>query len=105
MLFHHQLFDSDRVYVCSKPPSNIASIRTQPEPRVSLTLFIRCLQADLATFLEVEHKIVVKTRPHHSPEFPEGNPDWANAVRLSLHVFNTEGDVHRFLRALRTALS
>ena len=60
---------------------------------------------ELSDQLKSGYSIIVKTKPHHSPEFPDGNFDWINSVRLSLHVFNTSADVQTMLEALRTILS
>eukprot|EP01047_Picozoa_sp_COSAG01_P034247 COSAG01_NODE_2564_length_7448_cov_10.275238_6_plen_124_part_00 len=61
-----------------------------------------CMTSDeLAEMLKTRYRIVVKTHPHHSAEEPAGNETWRNAVRLSLHMFNTAEDVQRLLRALR----
>lgn len=60
---------------------------------------------DLSDQLKSGYGIVVKTKPHHSPEFPDGNADWINSVRLSLHVFNTSEDVETLLGGLRSILS
>ena len=53
----------------------------------------RMSAGELADTLKRSHGIVVKTKPHHSPEFPDGNADWVNSIRLSMHVFNTAADV------------
>jgi cysteine desulfurase/selenocysteine lyase len=60
---------------------------------------------ELSDQLKSGYSIIVKTKPHHSPEFPDGNCDWINSVRLSMHVFNTSADVQTILGALRSILS
>ena len=65
----------------------------------------RLAAAELAAKLKQDHAIIVKTKPHHNPEFPDGDANWINSVRLSWHVFNSQADVRTMAEALRTIIS
>jgi len=61
--------------------------------------------AELAAKLKQDHAIIVKTKPHHNPEFPDGDANWINSMRLSWHVFNSQADVRTMATALRAIIS
>ncbi|HWP38117.1 MAG TPA: aminotransferase class V-fold PLP-dependent enzyme [Gemmatimonadales bacterium] len=86
---YQELQELPQLEVVSPPPGPLAT------PLITFRLPEAIDSAVLVATLREKHGLVVKMVPKN----------WLNGIRISTHIFNSEQEIHRLIRALRAELA